>query len=209
MNAATNNLIPEQINGKATYAKDCLILSTIPEANELFVTAFTRMLNVNRWHEYSGLASARFFITDADGNECNRTIQKGDYIKIDIPGPGPRSGDGYDWVHVDALETDINSSATTEFCGMMVRAAENPLADKSETAHFFTSDASSTLIVEKTNCTVTSYYYGRNEELNLDTNTLVDKIRNTIIGSLGLAGVSELQWKRLINSFLQKDKSDV
>jgi hypothetical protein len=205
MNVSINKLIPEQTKGKATDAKDRLILSNTKEASELFVTANNRMLNVNRWHEYSGLASARFFITDTSGNECNRAVQEGDYIKIDIPGPGPRSGDGYDWVHVDALESNINSSAKDECCGMMVRAAENP-AGKSETAHFFTSDATSTFIVERTSCTVSSYYFGRNEELNLDTKSLVDKIRNAVIGSIGLAGVSELQWKRLINSFLQKDK---
>ncbi len=89
---------------------------------------------------------------------------------------------------------------------MTVRATCSPLATATETAHFFTSDATSTFIVKRNNRTVTVYYNGRNEELNVDTKKMVDKIRNAIIGSLGLAGISELQWKRLINSFLANFK---
>lgn len=195
-------LIPEQIKGKSTNAKDCVILSEQQQANEAFAHACARMLNVNEWHEYSGFASARFIITDTHGNECKRAVQKGDYIKIDIPGPGPHSGGGYDWVIVEAIESNADFSTEQDFCGMMVRAANNPLTNKSDTAHFFTSDATSTFIIKKNTCTVTSFYYGRNEELNVGTKKVLDKVRNAVIGSMGMAGISELQWKRLINSFL-------
>jgi hypothetical protein len=137
MNNPISKLIPEQTKEKATDAKDRVSHSNTKEAGKIFLTAIIRMLDVNRWHEYSGLASAKFFITDERGNQCNRSAQKGDYLKIDIPGPDPRSGNAYDWVHIDALESNIGSFAPSEFCDMMVRSAENPSAGNIKIAHFF------------------------------------------------------------------------
>ena len=57
-----------------------------------------RLQNVNQWKEYAGNISADFRLVDKAGREVQRQAKKGDYFKIDIPGPGSQSGDGYDWV---------------------------------------------------------------------------------------------------------------
>jgi hypothetical protein len=49
MKASINKFIPVQTKGMATDAKDRLILSNRKEAGEVFLTALTRMLDVNRW----------------------------------------------------------------------------------------------------------------------------------------------------------------
>jgi hypothetical protein len=41
--------------------------------------------------------------------------------------------------------------------------------------------------------------------LNTGTEKLKDAIRNTMVGAGAMVGISELQWSRLIKSFLEKE----
>ncbi len=73
----------------------------------------------------------------------------GDCVQIDIPGPGPASGEGYDWVRIEALE-DNSPASDEESCGMRVRSCKDPNINSDDTAHVFTSDATSTFLIGKT-----------------------------------------------------------
>jgi hypothetical protein len=163
------------------------------------------MLNVNIWHKLSGFASAEFQLKDEQGMASHRLAEIGDYFQIDIPGPGPSAGDGYDWVQVEAIEDHSDPDAEDESYGMRVRACKNPNKGGDDTAHFFTSDATSTFIIERKGNTVSVSYHGRNEVLNTDMNKLKDTVRNVIVGAGAMAGISELQWSRLIKSFLEEE----
>src|SRR5690606_8240500 len=149
-----------------------------------------------------------FALKDSNGNNCDREAREGDFFQINIPGPGPATGDGYDWVHVEKIIEESDPEGEEECAGIQVRACKNPQNKKDDTAHFFTDQATSSFIIERKGLTVYSRYHGRNEVLNTDTEKVQDKIRNTLIGTGALAGVSELQWTTLINAFLDIDKSN-
>lgn len=204
-NSFIKKIVPAGIKGKDTDVEHSVTLNNVEEARDAFKRAYKRMLNVNIWHNLSGFASAHFALKDEEGEDMERLAQVGDHFQIDIPGPGPASGDGYDWVKVEAIEDDSQPGADEENYGMRVRSCTNPNTEGGDTSHFFTSEATSSFIINRQKNKVTSSYHGRNEVINTDTEKVQDKIRNTIIATGALAGISEIQWGRLIESFLEEE----
>ncbi|MDQ6763567.1 MAG: hypothetical protein M3015_13185 [Bacteroidota bacterium] len=198
-------IVPNNIKGKHTDVEHSITLDNREEALDAFKRAYKRMLNVNIWHELIGFASAHFSLADQQGNETSRLAKLNDYIMIDIPGPGPAAGDGYDWVYLEAVEDSTDPSSTNESIGIRMRSCKNPNHPGNDIAHFFTSDATSTIIIQRKNNTVSAAFHGRNEVLNTDTHSVKDKIRNTLVGAGAMIGLSELQWATLIKSLLKKE----
>ena len=118
MDSLSNNLVPENTKGKHTDVRHSKTFDKHEKALDAFKRAYKRMLNVNIWHKLSGFASAKFLLRDQQGDETNRLVEVGDYLQIDIPGPGPASGGGYDWVRVEAIEYHANPDAEEESVGM-------------------------------------------------------------------------------------------
>ena len=205
MDSLVKSLVPKNIKGKPTDLEYSVTLNTREEAVETFKRAYKRLLNSRIWHKLAGFGSAEFVLKDEEGDDTHRLAGVGDYFQIDIPGPGPGAGDGYDWVQVEEIEDHTNPGAEEESFGMRVRSCKNPKKPENTTAHFFTSDATSTFIIERKGNTVSVSYHGRNEVLNTDSGKLKDRIRNAVVGAGAMAGISEWQWSRLIKSFLEKE----
>ncbi len=72
-------------------------------AHTLFLLACERLKNINNWNKYCAVAMADTLLTDKNGVPARGEPQVGDYIRIDIPGPGTESGDGYDWVQIEEI----------------------------------------------------------------------------------------------------------
>src|SRR5688572_32075991 len=65
-------------------------------ANFEFARAKERLYDVNGWSAIPGIANAVFELYGSDGQPVKRNyVQKGDFIKIDLPGPLP-----FYWVKV-------------------------------------------------------------------------------------------------------------
>ena len=197
MNA--EEVVPEHNNGIQTNTESSIELSNEKEAQKFYEEAKQRLLTINSWHQYAGNASADFSLTDDKGNPINRSPQKGDHFKIDIPGPGTDTGEGHDWVQVEAIEEDEDS------IGIMVRPVTNPTNDRKDVAHFFSEDATSTFIVKREGKKILAGVYGRNEKPNTNTETLKDKLRNAAVATGAISGFSKLQWKSLVNGLIKKD----
>jgi len=197
MNA--EEVVPEHNNGIQTNTESSIELSNEKEAQKFYEEAKQRLLTINSWHQYAGNASADFSLTDDKGNPINRSPQKGDHFKIDIPGPGTDTGEGHDWVQVEAIEEDEDS------IGIMVRPVTNPTNDRKDVAHFFSEDATSTFIVKREGKKIIAGVYGRNEKPNTNTETLKDKLRNAAVATGAISGFSKLQWKSLVNGLIKKD----
>jgi len=193
------DVIPEHNEGTQTNTESSVHLSSEAEAKKLFTEAKQRLLNINDWHQYAGRASAEFQLTDNVGNVITRPPQKGDHFKIDIPGPGTVTGEGHDWVQVEAIEEDEDS------IGIRVRPVSNPTKERNDVAHFFTGDATSTFIVKREGEKITAGVYGRNEKPNTNSETLQDKLRNAAIATGAISGFSKLQWKSLVNGLIKTD----
>jgi hypothetical protein len=146
--------------------------------------------------------SATFQLTDKQGKELSRQAQPGDLFKIDIPGPGPVAGKGYDWVQVEKLIDKRNASPEEESLAIRVRPSPSPLTESSDTAHFFDESATSSFIVHRKNNTVTAGVHGRNEVPNTDVEKKRDIIRNAAVGAGAMTLFSGPQWEGLVKGLL-------
>lgn len=191
--------IPQNSRGVQTNTESETELGSVDEAKELFAKVRQRLLHVNEWHKIAGKLSADFQLTDANGEEVNRAAQKGDHFRIDIPGPGPATGDGYDWVQVENIEDNEDKLV------ILVRPATNPKNERADVAHFFSEEATSSFMVRRERNKIIAGVYGRNEKPNTAAATAVDKVRNTAIATGAITGFSKLQWKSLVNGLIKKD----
>jgi hypothetical protein len=198
-----NNIIPSQDSGIQTNTESTEELATEKEAKEFYVTVCKRLMDINNWQHYAGKATASFQLTDNSGKEVKRDPQKGDHLKIDIPGPGSVSGQGFDWVQIEAIEKDQDEN--TQWNAIRVRPATSPLNEKEDVAHFFSDDTTSTFMVRQEGKKVIAGVYGRNEKPNTNTETTIDKIRNTAIATGAITGFSKIQWKSLVNGLVKKE----
>lgn len=196
-------MVPEQQTGVQTNTESSVDLSSTEEAKLFYEKVKNRLLQVNNWHQYAGKLTADFQLTDNNGNDVSRPVEKGDHFKIDIPGPGPATGDGFDWVKVEAI--DENNMEDKESIVVRVRPATNPNNDRQDVAHFFSEEATSYFAVKRTGNTVTAAVYGRNEKPNTNAETIADKTRNAAVAGGAISGFSKLQWKSLVNGLIKKE----
>ncbi|MBV8327316.1 hypothetical protein [Chryseobacterium sp.] len=159
-----------------------------------------RFLSVNQWKKYCGEAFAAFRLYDVNGKSVERDPQKGDFIRIDIPGPGDTEAKGYDWVEI----TDIcfYQDNISENIMMTCRPSINPEDKrKNHIAHFYSSKATSTFMIYRNPTHLKAAIYGRNESPNFNAG-FIDILRNIMIAAGGMAGVAKIQWKQLADGLL-------
>ena len=96
-------MIPETESGIQTNTESFTEFSNEADAKKYFPEIRQRLAHVNQWHDLAGAATARFQLTDAKGREVDRPVQEGDHFRIDIPAPGPVTGEGHDWVQVQKI----------------------------------------------------------------------------------------------------------
>jgi hypothetical protein len=195
-------IVPPHYTGKEIEADAVAELKNENEAAIFYEVVKERLLDINNWHRVAGLISATFQLVDAGGEPVERAPQIGDYVRIDIPGPGSKAGEGYDWVHVEEVkeinDTDIQSIA------FRVRPAGNPRGDSTDIAHFYSEGATSTFVVTRQKEKVVAWIIDRNIEPNDHPESLTDKIRNTGVG-IGAIGIfSKMQWQRLANGLVER-----
>lgn len=195
-------IIPHQREGAQKDIEHAVTALDENDARKLFMIARNRLLDVNHWKDFAKTPSSTFQLTDRDGNEVERTAQVGDFFKIDIPAPGPQESRGYDWVNIEAIEETSAPNDHTEVTAMRVRPAHDPKAAGENITHFFKDASTSSFVVRREGNVVMAAVYGRNERPNLQTTNLIDKIRNTLVGLSAMAGLSDIQWRNLVEGFL-------
>lgn len=192
--------VPEQTAGSKMDAVQSKVLHTFQEAEIWYRKSCEKLLNVNEWYEFAELPMSSFKLFDRGGRAIQRPAIVGDLIRIDIPGPGPRSGEGYDWVAVESIleENGQDWSVTS----LTVRPSAHPFHKEEGTAHFLTDQATATFQVKRTGNTVHAEHHGRNEVPNTGTSKTLDNIRNTLVGWSAKIGLSYPQWKNLVTGLL-------
>lgn len=196
-------IIPAQYTGQEIETDATIELDNEYQAKTFYKLAKNRLLLVNDWNEVAGLITAKFQLIDEQGEEANREVQKGDHFRIDIPGPGNKKGDGYDWVLV--VEIKEASGENWESIGIRVRPSDNPLSDKDGIAHFYSEEASSNFILFREDNKVTAWIVDRNIKPNTDAESITEKIRDTAVGLSAVGLFSKVQWQGLADG-LVKDK---
>lgn len=193
-----NSIVPENNDGKSVDLEESVTAADPDEAMLIYKTACMRLLNPGIWHELTGPLSANFK-PENDKQELNEK----DFIMIDLPAPKNDAGEGHDWVQVESIVKNAEKDAELSL-GLTLRPSVNPNHPQEGVAHFFDEDATSSFIIKKNATIITASYYGRNEKPNTNEAKLKDKIRNKIVATGALAGLSELQWTSLLKSFLKK-----
>lgn len=195
--------VPNQEQGSEMNAVEKAAFDSLEEANDFFQIAKKRLMDVNSWSEISDLPSSTFILCGPDGQQVDRQVKVGDYFKIDIPGPGTSSGDGFDWVKVELVDEESKNGA--EVLSIRVRPTDNPVSSEDAVAHFFKDAATSTFQVKKIGTEVYAEVHGRNETPNTDTDHVVDTIRNTMVGLSAKVGAAYPQWKGLVAGLVAVD----
>lgn len=196
--------VPPNDDGGIINAETVVELSGPDLAETLFRQARERLLDVNSWHELSGKALAEFQLTDPNGNAIHEKAQEGFFIRIDIPGPGTKDGDGFDWVQIEELAEYTNGPV--ESFAIRVRPARNPSSGKSAVAHFYSAESTSTFTVTREDNRVTAAIYDRNTKANDESGNFQDQVRNTLAGVAGRMLFSKIQWESLTDGLLSTSK---
>lgn len=196
------NVIPEQFEGKKLDCFETVHFDTASDSLGFYGIAKQRLLDINNWDNITGIPSATFRLMNSEYQTLDRKIEVGDYIRIDIPGPGLPSSKGYDWVRVENIEEE-----KTENCQRMaltLRPASDPTNTNPDTAHFFKALATSTILVEQNYLSVSARYAGRNEIVNTENTKFTDNLRNFLVGIGAKLGASFPQWKALVSGIVKK-----
>lgn len=202
---ADKPIIPKQQEGAEKNITDSVIATDDTAAGQLYAAARKRLLLVNEWAAICEGLSAEFALTDDAGNEVQREAATGDHFRINIPGPGSKAGNGYDWVRIEAIEEDMDPGGQWQFIALRVRPSENPLEHSGETAHFLTSAGTSSFIVRRDQQIVSAGVYGRNEAPNPSGKGVGDAIRNTMVALGAIGGLANVQWNKLVKGLLGKE----
>ncbi|MEJ7627288.1 MAG: hypothetical protein WKF35_10520 [Ferruginibacter sp.] len=201
-NVINEDIIPQQQVGGSSDTSALKELADEDQAKAFYSIVKNRLLNVNEWEKIGGLLSADFRLCDEHGKEVNRLIKENDHFKIDVPGPGTVTGDGYDWVQVESI--DESSSEHEEMTAIKVRPATNPTNEKTDVAHFFSNSATSSFIIERKNNVITAGVHGRNEKPNAQAEKTIDKARNTAMAAVAITGFSKIQWQGLVDGLVKE-----
>jgi len=194
-------IVPEHHEGKIIDTESSVEFDTEEEAKHFYSQVKDKLVHVNLWHQVAGALSAKFQLVDEKGKEVDRPVQQGDHFKIDIPGPGTQSGEGYDWVKVEEVK-EINDGV--ESLGIRVRPCSNPLNEKADVAHFYSDSATSNFIVTREGTKVTASVYDRNTKPNDGAHNAIDTIRDKLVGTTAVSFFSKIQWSNLVKGLLKQ-----
>ena len=194
-------LVPAHVDGVSITARSEKIFDAEDKAQIFFTAARDRLLDINNWFNLNHKIGANFALFHPDGTACKEGPAKpGLYIRIDIPGPGNPAGEGYDWVRIEEVK---ELPGTTEAgAGIRVRPSPAPGADEDEVAHFYDPQSTSTFVVYKQGGQVHAVIYDQNTKVNTKGKSILNKIRNILIGSGAITVFSKIQWELLTDGFL-------
>jgi len=199
-------LIPTQQIGQQSDAEEEEILVSPVEANAAYQKAVKHLLNVNEWHRISTIEASCFKLYDQNGSPLNRAALEGDYIRIDIPGPGTAAGKGFDWVYIEQLDNYTDDGADIDVTLLVARPSRIPGVIGGNIAHFFTDRATSTFMVFRRANVLSVEVHGRNEVPNTKDQNLLDKTRNLMVNGGSAIGMSFAQWHLLVSGILKQSR---
>ena len=179
-------LVPTQIQGLEKNITHSVLVKTKDDADDWFVDAKERLLDVNNWKKYSAIPNMDFRLTDSHGKVLNRKAHSGDHIRIEIQADAT----GFDWVTIEAIEYDDYPDTDLETFALRVRPCEHPANMNDD---FVINGATSTIVIERNGKNLTSSYHGRNQFEG-------EAADNSISAWLGL---SDSDWARLIKGLIE------
>ncbi len=194
--------IPPQLKGDFHDTVSMLCTDSIEKAIKYFEQLEARLKSVNEWHTYSDKVKAKFSIYDPIKKQPTNSLEKGNMIKIDVPGIGNPSGSGYDWTKIIDIQI---GQATKEYPFFLLTIRPCPMPDNSDetVAHFYSEDSTNTFIVRRVSTCIYAEVHGRNEIENTLEVPILDTVRNKAIAVGGKIGVGSLNWLGFTKALLE------
>ncbi len=177
-------LVPQHEEGTATDIVHNMPAETTEDAEDLFVDAKDRLLDVGNWARYAGLEDVHFRLADGHGHIVSRHARRADHILINNAGEAPSAD--YDWFTINALEYDDYPDTNVETFAIRLSPSANPRSSSNGIAA--TARDTSTIVVERRGVLLSAIYHARN---NTDEND----------GTWH--GLQETQWQSLMKGLLE------
>ncbi len=192
--------VPIQYNGSFhdTESQKNIIVPEI--LNNKFSILKNRFYSINYWNDYSGNGFADFNLFNSLGLYIDRHPRVGDFIRIDIPGPGNVGSKGYDWVRIDEITLTTNDEKEIHL--ITCRPSASPKGNPKHIEHFYSDSATSTFIIEKGIDYIKVGIYGRNEIPNTKNKGIWTFVRNFLVTFGGFLRLTKIQWKTLADGML-------
>jgi len=165
--------------------KDLAHLVTLPttaDAEDWFVDAKERLLDVNNWKKYGHAMNVDFHLKDTHAKDINRhNGRKGDLIKI--------TGSNTDyWLVIDAIIYDDYPDIDIETFSLHVRTLADPLQ-----SHTDDTGTRVALVIDRKAKHIIANYHGR---------VAADGNDDTVFASGEWLGLTFDQWHSLIKGFV-------
>ncbi|MGB3798918.1 MAG: hypothetical protein WA952_03835 [Lewinella sp.] len=161
-------------------------------AEEAYRTVKARFHAINRWREMNDNIGTDFQLCGPTGEEVSRPPREGDFIRIDLTGPGSPSGAGYDWVKITQLAEE---DGDYPWAAMTVTPSGQPGEDGKTVAHFYQKGATNTFLVRRVGGCILAEVHGRNEQPNTEKGPVLYRLRNQAVALVGKLGFGKVQWK--------------
>ncbi|MBD8081514.1 hypothetical protein [Chryseobacterium caseinilyticum] len=190
--------VPKQVKGGFHDSESFQKSETEEDVEMRFHHLKERFFSINQWKEYCPESRADFKLCNLNGNIVERLPQEGDYIRIDIPGPGGKEGRSFDWTVIDKIDFDSPNRLLIQ-----CRPSPDPVKFNSKKiAHFYCDKSTSTFVIERNLDMLMAAVYGRNESPNLKSG-FINSARNVMIAVGGIFGLSKIQWECLAEGMLK------
>jgi hypothetical protein len=193
--------IPKHIRGKSSDIVSMVCKEDEILAIEHFKEVKNHLISVNKWHTYSDDIRTDFYLVDENDNLVSKGFEIGNYIKINIPGPGNPSGKGFDWTEITSIQ-DGSDETNNPFFAFTVKPCAAPNVASNSTTHFYTDDTTNTFVARCVSNCVYLEVHSRNELENTKNVPILDKIRNKAIAVGGKLGLGNLNWDAFTKGLL-------
>lgn len=194
--------IPHQVEGAYHDTEKTKDLGPLEICDIKYRMLKANFLAVNYWKDFGGKGSAEFKLYDSDGNFKTDRPTEGDFMRIDIPGPGDLKAKGYDWVRIISLTNEFCLEDELECLTMITQPSEKPGDRSGHIAHFYSKRSTASFRVAKGKDFVRVGIYGRNELSNISDSGFFGRIRNFFIASAGFVQLTKLQWSGLADGLI-------
>lgn len=178
-------LPPALLQNMNTYLEHTVSAKSMEEAEDGFVDAKEKLLDVNHWKNFATVLNAAFSLTDGHGNPIRRRAHKGDRIRIDVSGT---AGSKTYWTAIERLEYDDYPDLAMESFSMNLRPLASPSAKDVQPSD---NELTCVIVIERRSSKLFADYHVRLDDTHVisDTDTW-----------LGLSGE---QWDNLIKGFIE------
>lgn len=185
--------IPLQREGEFHDVVSMHCAENIEMALRKFESVERRLISVNDWHSLSPNVKAKFQQFHSETHEPTSALKVGNFIRIEIPGPGNPSGNGYDWTKISDIQIGSDNEILPFFAMTIIPCAA-PDTTENTVAHFYGDESSNTFVIRRIGDCLYTEVHGRNQLANTSDVPLLDSIRNKAIVLGSKIGIGSLNW---------------